>query len=212
MNYNFQTGNQIHSTAIIESSVQLGSNNYVGPYCYIKGKTVIGDNNRFESYCAIGSNPEDKNYFSNDYGQCIIGNNCTFKEFTTVNIGTKDTTRIGDNVIMGRNSCVYHDCIIEDNVTLSGNSIVGGHGYVMEGVNLGLNGSCHQCTIIPAYSMIGMGGVVTKKSYLEAGKIYVGNPVKYLKDNKIGLERNNISSDMIKELQEKYEDLKSQTT
>jgi len=187
----------IHPTAIIGPNVKLGTNNYIGPFCYIDGDTTIGNNNHFEGYCSIGSPAEHRDYFISKSGKTVIGNNNIFREFTTVNAGTKDITTLGDNIVMLRNSHIGHDCILEDKVNLSCNVLIGGHSYLMEGCNFGLGAICHQFSIIGAYSMVGMGTIITKSSKVEPGKVYVGSPSKYLKDNTIGLERNNIIQDKL---------------
>lgn len=196
--------NFIHPTSIVEEGVMLGENNYIGPFCYIKKYTVIGDDNIFEAYCSIGTPPEHRDYFQECPYSVIIGNNCTFREFITVNAGTKQNTVIGNNVVMLRNSHVGHDSTIEDKVNLSCNVLIGGHSYIMEGTNMGLGSMCHQFSILGAYSMIGMGGVVTKSSVIHPGEIHVGNPVRFLKENKIGLSRNNIDSKSLSQLTERY--------
>jgi len=183
--------NYIDKTSIIGDDVILGDNNYIGPFCYITGKTIIGNNNRFESHVSIGTPPEHRDYISLS-GITIIGNNNIFREFTTVNSSSLTETKLCDNILMLRNSHVGHDSYIESNVTLSCNCLIGGHSHIMEGVNFALGSICHQNSIIGAYSMIGMGGVVTKKTKIEPGNIYVGNPVKFFKKNTIGLDRNSI--------------------
>jgi acyl-[acyl carrier protein]--UDP-N-acetylglucosamine O-acyltransferase len=77
----------------------------------------------------------------------------------------------------------------------------------MEGCNFGLNSSCHQFSIIGAYSMIGMGCVIWKKNKIEPGKIYIGNPAKMIGENSIGLERNNINNNQLKQLLTKFNNL-----
>jgi UDP-N-acetylglucosamine acyltransferase len=196
--------NYIHATAIIDDGVELGENNYIGPYCYITGNCKIGNNNRFEAYCSIGTPPEHRDYFSQSGIKVIIGNNCVIREFTTINCGISQNTVLGDSIIMLRNSHIGHDSIIEDKVNLSCNVIIGGHSYIMQGANMGLGAICHQFSIIGAYSMIGMGGIVTKSSEILPGEIYVGNPVKFLKENKIALSRNNITSQQLFELTNLY--------
>ena len=196
--------NFIHPTAIIDSNVILGNNNYIGPYCHITGNTTIGDNNRFESYCSVGSPAEHREHFKSTLGQTIIGNNNIFREFITINSGTKDITTLQDNIQMLRNSHIGHDCIIENNVTLSCNVLLGGHSYVMEGVNFGLGSIFHQFSIIGTYSMIGMGSIITKKSTITPGNIFVGSPVKLLKPNITGLDRNNITITKLDLLKIKY--------
>jgi UDP-N-acetylglucosamine acyltransferase len=196
--------NYIHPTATVDNNVELGFNNYIGPYCYITGKTKIGNNNRFEAYCSIGTPSEHRDYFTGSPFGVIIGNNCTIREYVTINSGTVRDTILWNNVNMLRGSHIGHDSIIEDKANLSCNVLIGGHSHLMEGVNMGLGSMCHQFLVLGAYSMIGMGGVVVKTSEIHPGEIYVGNPVKFLKENKIGLNRNNIDSAKLTELTNKY--------
>jgi len=55
--------------------------------------------------------------------------------------------------------------------------------------------------------MVGMGTVITKNTQITPGKIYVGSPAKYLKENLIGLERSNITIDQLNKLITQYETL-----
>jgi UDP-N-acetylglucosamine acyltransferase len=194
----------IHPTAIIDPEVIIGENNYIGPYCYITGKTVIGDHNRFEGYCSIGTPAEHRDYFKKSPFSVIIGNNCVIREFVTINSGTVRDTVLHDNITMLRNSHIGHDSIIESKANLSCNVLVGGHSHIMEGVNMGLGAMCHQFSVLGAYSMIGMGGIVVKSSEIHPGEIYAGNPVKFLKENRIGLNRNGITSEKLSQLVNKY--------
>ena len=196
--------NYIHPTTIIDPGVILGQGNYIGPYCYITGNTHIGDDNRFEGYCSIGTPPEHRDHFKESLFSVIIGNNCTIREYVTINSGTVRDTVLHSNITMLRNSHIGHDSIIEDRANLSCNVLVGGHSYVMEGVNMGLGAMCHQFSVLGAYAMIGMGGIVVKSSEIHPGEIYVGNPVKFLKENRIGLNRNGITSEKLSELVNKY--------
>ena len=196
--------NYIHPTAIVDPEVVLGQNNYIGPYCYIAGSTHIGDNNRLEAYCSIGTPPEHRDHFKGSLFSVIIGDNCTIREYVTINSGTVRDTVLHSNITMLRNSHIGHDSIIEDRANLSCNVLVGGHSYVMEGVNMGLGAMCHQFSVLGAYAMIGMGGIVVKSSEIHPGEIYVGNPVKFLKENRIGLNRNGITSEKLSELVNKY--------
>lgn len=196
--------NIIHSTAIVDKDVELGEGNYIGPYCYITGKAKIGNNNRFEAYCSIGTPPEHRDHFTESPFKVIIGNNCTIREYVTINSGTIRNTILGNNVTMLRGSHIGHDAIIEDKANLSCNVLIGGHSHLMEGVNMGLASVCHQFSVLGAYSMIGMGGVITKTSEIHPGEIYVGNPVKFLKENKIGLSRNNIDSNKLSQIVARY--------
>jgi len=185
--------NFIHHTAIVEEGVIMGKNNYIGPFCIIKKGVGMEDNNRFEAYCSIGTNPEYKGLFHNTESKYSvdIGSNNVFREYVTINSGSSRHTKIYNNNIMLRGSHLGHDCILNNEITLSCNVLVGGHSEILDGVNMGLGSICHQFSILGGFSMIGMGGVVTKKSKILPGQIYVGNPVKHLKENTIGLTRAN---------------------
>lgn len=198
-------GNYIHPTAIIGDYVEIGKYNYIGPYCIIRDNTIIGDGNRFESHCVVNSIPEHKSYFisGTSFGT-VIGNNNTIREFTTINAGTEQDTVIGNDNIMLRGSHCGHDVIIENNVTISCNVLLGGHSHVMEGANMALGSICHQYSVIGSYAMVGMGGIVTKSTKIEPGGIYVGNPVKFLKENQIGLERAGVTDVKLQDYYKKY--------
>jgi acetyltransferase-like isoleucine patch superfamily enzyme len=55
--------------------------------------------------------------------------------------------------------------------------------------------------------MIGMGTIITKKSNIKPGGVYVGNPARFIKDNTFGLEKNNVSLEYLEELNQRYDEL-----
>lgn len=198
--------NFIHPTAIIEDGVLIGQGNYIGPFCIIKIGTTMGDYNRFESNVVIGSNAEHRDYLHNTNNKfgVVIGNNNVFREFVTINAGTIKETQVRNNITMLRNSHLGHDVIVEDRVTLSCNVLIGGESYIMEGVNMGLASTCHQYSVLGSYSMIGMNSTITKSSLIKPGEIHIGNPCRFLKLNKIGLERNKIDREILLFEEERY--------
>lgn len=201
--------NFIHNTAIIEPTVQLGNNNYIGPFCHITGNTIIGNNNRIESHCSIGSPAEHRDHFFDKTGKLIIGDDNIIREFVTIHAGTVSETQLNNNIILLNHSHIAHDVYIENNVTISAGVTFAGHCYVMEGANVAMGSLIHQFQVIGAYSMTGMGSVVTKTTPIEPGGIYVGSPAKFLKKNIVGLERNNITKQTIEQLLRKYYKIKN---
>lgn len=199
--------NIIHPTAILGPDVELGDNNYIGPYCYITNKVIIGDNNRFEAFCSIGTPAEHKKTLhenSENLGVCI-GNDNIIREYTSIHSGAFDITTIGNDNTLQRNCHIGHDAVIFDKTTLSCNTIVAGHVIVNSGVNMGLSSITHQMIELPPYCMLGMGSVVTKKTELSPFCIYVGNPAKFLKVNKVGIERSGLSKDEVMNILESWE-------
>jgi UDP-N-acetylglucosamine acyltransferase len=78
---------------------------------------------------------------------------------------------------------IGHDCHIWDDVIISCGAKIGGHTYIMEKVNIGLNAVIHQRQTIAEGCMIGMGSVVTKKLITKPYSKYAGNPAKYIGSN-----------------------------
>ena len=183
--------NTIHPTAIIDDCVELGDNNYIGPYCYFTGGTKVGSNNRFEAFCSVGTRPEHTDHWHKD-GELTIGDNNIFRDYITINAGTDRLTSMGNGGIMLRGSHVAHDCEIEDGVTLSVNAIMLGHVHVMKHSNCGSGCQVHQHQVVGSYSMIGMGCIVPKKTRLEPGQTWVGNPARRLKTNMYALDKHDI--------------------
>lgn len=201
--------NFIHPTAILEEGCKLGQGNYIGPFCFIGSNVVIGDDNRFEGYCSVGTAAEHRDYFKTLPGKTCIGNNNVIREFVTINGGTVSSTIVSNNCIFLKGSHVGHDCFLEDKVTLSCGATIGGHCHIMEGSNFGLNSMSHQYSVIGAYSMLGMGAVVTKKTKVGCGEIFVGNPATFLKRNDVGLKNNGVTEEHLNKLTIKWENLRS---
>ena len=197
---NSYLSNVIHPTAVIDDDVELGEDNYIGPFCYLTGYLTIGDNNRFESHCSVGTRPEHTDHWHKD-GRTIIGDDGTFREHVSIHAATTDgLTRIGNGVIILNKAYVAHDCIIEDGATLSCGVQIGGHVHVMRDSNLGMGAAIHQYQVIGSWSMIGMGCIVPKKAIITPGQTWVGNPVKRLKTNMYALDKFNVDEyDLIEE-------------
>jgi UDP-N-acetylglucosamine acyltransferase len=138
------------------------------------------------------------------YGAGMLQAAKSLASFVTINAGTKQPTVLYDNIVMLRNSYIGHDSTVENKANLSCNVLIGGHSYIMEGANFGLGSICHQFTKIGAYTMIGMGCIITKKSLIYPGNIYVGSPATLLKENIVGLQRNNIDNKKLEELNTKF--------
>jgi UDP-N-acetylglucosamine acyltransferase len=189
---------------LIGPKVKLGDYNFIGPFCLIQGETQIGDNNRFEAYVSVGAPPESREHFLIDGAGVIIGSKNIFREFVTINSGTSRATRIGDGVIMLRNSHAGHDVIVHNDVTISCSVLLGGHSEIGEGSNLGLGSMVHQRCLIGAHAMLGMGAIANKTTAILPGNIYVGNPARFLKENKIALDKAQLNGEKIAKLRAIY--------
>lgn len=184
--------NNIHPTAVIDDRVIVGDNVYIGPNC------------------TIGFPAEYKKDFGKETGfTVVIEDGAVITGNVTIDAGTVRHTRIGKNCFIMKSGYIAHDCVIGDDSILSAHVSLGGHVILQDKVNLGMGAIIHPRQIIGALSMVGMGCVVTKKSIIKPGHIYAGNPAKELGLNSIGLERNDISQDMLNELVLAFEELRA---
>ena len=83
-------GNQIEigPYSIIGPKVIIGDNSKIHSHCVIEGDTVIGKNNEFSAFSAIGSLPQHIK-FTGGTSKLIIGDNNIFREHVTVHPGTE---------------------------------------------------------------------------------------------------------------------------
>jgi UDP-N-acetylglucosamine acyltransferase len=156
--------NYIHHTALIEPNVIIEEDVYIGPYCI------------------IGFPPEWKGKEGEGKG-VIIKKGARLTGFVTIDAGAERRTEIGENSYIMKHTYIAHDCILENNVTMSAGSKLGGFCYVSQNVNLGMGVTIHQKSTLPSGIMIGMNGVVTKQSKLFPNQKYAGVPVKHIGSN-----------------------------
>ncbi|TDC64629.1 UDP-N-acetylglucosamine acyltransferase [Micromonospora sp. KC207] len=194
--------NRIHPTAVVGADVELGDDNVVGPYSVVVGPCRIGNGNWFAPHVVIGTPAEYRGRphpaawdGESDGAGVVIGDNNILREFVTVNQGTEETTRIGDDCYLLARSHVGHDCLVDDGVTLTDAVHLGGHTHVWSWANVGMGTVVHQRTQIGPGAMIGMGSAVRRT--VEPFTIAVGNPARVTGVNRVGLSRRGCADDVI---------------
>ena len=212
----------IHPTAIIKDGAHIGTGSSVGPYCIIgknvvigknsklisnitiDGFTSIGDNCNFYPYSTIGTCPQDLKY-KGEKSFLKIGNNNIFREFVTINPGTKGgglITSIGNNCLLMVSSHVAHDCQIGNNIILVNNASLAGHVIVDDYAVLGAFSGVHQFCRIGKHSMTGaMSGI--DSDVIPYGTV-LGNRAHLSGLNIIGLKRRGFTKQIIQELRKAY--------
>jgi UDP-N-acetylglucosamine acyltransferase len=191
INFKRVRGNIVHKSAVINwDKLDIGKGNFIGP------NVIIGTD---------AQHPREKSL-----GKIKIGNNNVFREFTTIHLPTKlkKITHIGNNCYFMTLSHIAHDCYLENNILFSNNVTLGGNTYIMQSSQLGFNTIIHQGQVIGSYTMFGMGSIITKKLIARPGFIYIGNPAKKLKKNKVGLTRNKIQSQTLLDENKRFLNLK----
>ncbi len=213
----------IHPTAIIEPGAKVPESCSVGPYCHIgsevelgencelmshvviSGVTRIGSNNRFFSFGAIGSEPQDISYKS-EKTRLEIGDHNVIREYVTLNRGTAKgggITRIGSHTLIMAYAHVGHDSVIGDRVMLVNGATLAGHVTVEEWAVVGALCPVHQFVRIGAHSYIG-GGTVVTKDVMPFAKCVTPRHTKTYGLNAIGLERRGFSKERIRKIHHAY--------
>jgi len=190
------SNNRIDPQARLIGDVQFGTANVVEAGAIIVGPTTIGDGNYFGPMSVIGAPPQDdvlarelrhRGLDSHPEGGLSIGDGNVFREFTTVHRGLTGSTVIGDDCYAMAYGHIQHDCHIRDGVKFANNVQMGGYSWIGRGTYLGLSATLHQFSVIGAYSMIGMGSVLTLRE-VPIGSLLHGNPARLIRPNVIGLE------------------------
>ncbi len=209
--------NKIHRTAIIGNNCTIGSNVTIGPYSiiennakiannniikssvYIGANTDIGSSNIFFPFCSIGSIPQDLKY-KGEKSRLIIGDNNTFREHCTANLGTEGDrmeTIIGDSSLFMTGSHIAHDCIVGNNTIFANQATLGGHVHVDDFAVIGGISAIHQFCRIGKLAMIG--GMSAVENDVIPYSLAIGNRAKITGVNIIGLKRANFSKEAIRE-------------
>lgn len=204
----------IHSTAIIEDGAQLGANVSVGAYAYVgaqvvlgdgchlhhhanvEGRTTLGNECEVFPFACIGTKTHDLKFAGGVPG-LIVGARNVFREYVSVHAATKadEFTRLGDDNVLLAYSHVAHDCVIANHLVMSAQSALAGHVIVEDHVNIGWGVGVHQFCRIGANAMLG--GMSKIVQDVPPGIIADGNPAIARAINKVGLERQGHTPEMI---------------
>ena len=209
---------KIHPTSVISPDVEIAEDVEIGPYCLIQGKVKIGrgtiveghvtlgsrngileigENNHFSPGAVIGGPPQDVSY-KGESTRLIIGNNNTFREFSTANIATAKgdgKTEIGNNGYFMAYTHIGHDCKLGNNVIIANDSHLGGHCEIGDGVTIGGVCAFNQFTKVGRMAFIA-GSSVINKDILPFARAQ-GNYAVIRATNKIGLARKGFSREEV---------------
>jgi UDP-N-acetylglucosamine acyltransferase len=182
------SGVKIGPYSVIGEHVELGDGCVVGPNVLIEGRTTIGRNNAFYHGASIGTPPQDLKY-SGEVSYLEIGNDNTFREFTTVNVATNEgeKTLIGSQCLLMAYVHVAHDCAIGDEVILANSVNLAGYVSVDDCATIGGITPVHQFVKIGKHAFIG-GASRIERDVPPFVKV-AGNPPRVYGINSIGLER-----------------------
>ncbi len=183
--------------AVIGAAVQVGDGTKVGAHATIYGETVLGRANRVFPHAAIGFDPQDLKY-KGESSRLVIGDRNQFREFCTINRGTKfggGETRIGDHNLFMTQSHVGHDSRVGSRTVFTNAATLAGHVVVEDDATIGAFSAVHQFCRVGRHAYIGGYTVITMDALPFC--ITVGIKPVCMGVNRIGLERKGKSAEDI---------------
>ncbi|MGH7446704.1 MAG: acyl-ACP--UDP-N-acetylglucosamine O-acyltransferase [Longimicrobiales bacterium] len=212
---------RIHATAIVDESVELGTDVDVGPYTVIGANVVIGDGTRIGPHVVIerdthigsecrvhpgavlGGDPQDLKY-TGESALLVIGDRTVVRECVTLNRGTaaRGRTGIGSDCLIMAYAHVAHDCIIGDHVVIANAVNMGGHCDIGDWVVVGGVTAIHQFVQIGAHAFVGGSSAVRKDvpPFVKAA----GDPLRLYGLNSVGLQRRGFTDQERAQLRRAY--------
>ena len=211
----------VHSTAVVDPGVELGSGVEIGPYCVlgpgvrigagtsvgphavIQRDTLLGAGCVVGPGAVLGADPQDLKYRGE--ATCLeVGDHTRIREYATLHRGTAASGRtvVGKRCYLMAYVHVAHDCVIEDDVVIANAVQLAGHVHVEANANIGGLTPIHQFVRIGAYAFVGaLSGVEQDiPPYVKA----VGNRAKPFGLNVVGLRRHGFSAEEIRVLKQAY--------
>lgn len=203
----------IHSNAVIHSRAEIGEDCEIGPYCVIGPNVVLGKGNRLRAHVVIdghttlgcgndvfpfvslGLQSQDLKWRGGTT-YTVIGDRNTFREGVTVHSATGDgeVTRVGsDNHILAY--ChLAHNVEMGDHNIMSNYSGAAGHVIIEDRTVISAMSGIHQFCRVGTLAIVGGCSKVVQD--VPPYMMVDGNPARTRTINKVGLERNNVTTEV----------------
>ncbi len=218
-------GVEIHPTAIVAPSAELGHGVRIGPWCTVGPDVTISDGTRLVShvvvdghttigadvilfpFCTVGLEPQDLKY-RGEPTRCEIGDRTQIREHCTIHRGTvtgRGVTRVGADCMLMAVAHVAHDCLLGEHVIIANNAVMGGHVTIGDHAVIGGAAAIHQFVRIGRAAMIGgVSGV--EGDVIPFGNV-IGNRARLAALNVIGLKRRGFDKAQIRTLHTAFRSL-----
>jgi UDP-N-acetylglucosamine acyltransferase len=198
-------GTTIGPHATVGPNVRIGANCRIGASAVIDGWTEIGDETEIYPFASIGLIPQDLK-FRGEETRLVIGRRNIFREFVTINRGTRGgggVTAIGDHNVFMAYVHVAHDCHVGNDTIFGPHATLGGHVTVEDFANISAGSAVHQFCRVGQHAFIGGYSVVTKDA-LPYARTVGSRPARIFGTNTIGLMRRGVSPDVVDKLKRSF--------
>jgi len=198
-------GTTIGPHATVGPNVRIGANCRIGASAVIDGWTEIGDETEIYPLASIGLIPQDLK-FKGEETRLVIGRRNIFREFVTINRGTRGgggVTAIGDRNVFMAYVHVAHDCHVANDVIFGPHATLGGHVAVEDFANISAGSAVHQFCRVGRHGFIGGYSVITKDA-LPYARTVGSRPARTFGTNTIGLTRRGFSPEVVDKLKRAF--------
>jgi len=201
-------GVSVGAFAVVGEQVELGEDCVVHPHAVVQGPSRFGRANVFYPFCVIGGDPQDYT-FVGERTELAVGDKNIFREYVTVNRGTKKgggITCLGDENFLLAYTHIGHDCQIGSGNLFVNAATLAGHVTVEDFATIGALSPVHQFCRIGRYAYVGASTVITQ-DVPPFSRVVTERETKSFGANSIGLERRDFSPERVKTLQRAFRKL-----
>jgi UDP-N-acetylglucosamine acyltransferase len=198
-------GVKVGAYAVVGEDVELGAGCLVHPHAVVYGPSRFGTGNTFYPFCAVGGDPQDYS-FAGEVTELVAGEKNIFREYVTVNRGTKKgggVTRLGNENFLLAYTHIGHDCQIGSHNLFVNAATLAGHVTIEDFATIGALSPVHQFCRVGRYAYVGASTVITQ-DVPPFSRIVTERETKSFGANTIGLERQGFSAERIKNLQSAF--------
>ncbi len=172
---------QIHATAIVDLTAELGAGTIVGPYCVVGANVVLGPNCWLQHHVTL-LGPMRAGAGNKFYASCSIGQQ------------TQDLKYAGEPT--------YLEIEVGDEVVFSNNGTLAGHVQIGDNAVIGGLTAVHQFCRIGRFAITGGCSKIVQD--VPPFMIADGNPAEIRGVNLVGLERKNYPAESVKWIKEAF--------
>lgn len=198
-------GVRVGAFAVVGEEVSLGDGSLVHAHAVLAGPSRFGAENVFHAFSVVGGDPQDYT-FSGERTELLAGDRNVFREYVTVNRGTKKgggVTRLGDDNFLLAYVHIGHDCQIGSHNLFVNAATLAGHVTVEDYATVGALSPVHQFCRIGRHAYIGASTVITQ-DVPPFSRVVTERETRSFGPNSIGLERRGFSPERVKTLQRAF--------
>ena len=184
---------------IIGEDVTIGEGTVIGAHCVIENRTTLGNQCQVFTGAVLGSIPQDLKY-KGESSFLEIGDENIIREFVTMNPGTEANSKtvVGSHNLIMAYSHIAHNCVIGNNCIIANCGTLAGYVSIEDKAVIGGMGAIHQFTRVGNLSIIG--GCSKVVSDVPPYSTCDGHPARIYGLNLVGLRRQGVDSEVIKQL------------